>query len=687
MSTQLILYPQTYNGEYNSVATPVLFEYVVDGINFTSINGSASVDLSGGSLTQPWDAALLLLPPDTVNTWYRYRTTSPGTPALPTQTGNDLIFTALTTTGDNGSGVYQRLSNLDIGQGYEVTINLTAPVNAWGHISVRLFNGNNLAGSLIYYHPGPGPLTSSPIVVSFTAQSNEDVIMVSYFHNTAYTVSIDSISVKERHGTPTLVYSDLSDGQVICDLYEEEDIPLTLSIDDFKNVAEQVKSYSKDFNLPATKRNNKIFNNMFEITRSDDQLIFNPYIRTQCVLKQDGFILFEGYLRMIDVKDKEGEISYNVNLYTEVITLADILENLTLSDLDLSELAHAYNKDSIKGSWYEPSDGVGLPLLSSLSTSSFAYDPLLGVNQTNVLKYPFIDWTHQYIVGGTNPVSNNATLGLPELRSLEQAFRPCIQLKYLLDKIFADAGFTYTSSFFDTADFGKLFMDFNWGADNAPVVASSAVTLQVTSTVGIPTSFGIINNWGNAGGSIDSLFGYDSATGVFTAQHDNQGYFIAPLLAFRPPSLNVDTQLEAQIVVNGVVVSTFSTTLVGNAVVTPDLVYWATAVMTQPLSAGDQWSIQVKGDNLFSTVEYTGSTNLTSSTVVSQIANEVLLDTLRGELGQWEFLKGIFTMFNLISMADENDPKNILIEPYADIFINNTNCSATTSLNTIGQIR
>jgi hypothetical protein len=36
-------------------------------------------------------------------------------------------------------------------------------------------------------------------------------------------------------------------------------------------------------------------------------------------------------------------------------------------------------------------------------------------------------------------------------------------------------------------------------------------------------------------------------------------------------------------------------------------------------------------------------------------------------------------MFNLVSLVDENNPDNILIEPYGDIFINNTNCSTTTS--------
>jgi hypothetical protein len=72
---------------------------------------------------------------------------------------------------------------------------------------------------------------------------------------------------------------------------------LTLSVDNFKNVAEKVQSYSKAFNLPATKRNNKIFNQIFEITRSDDGVIFSPYKKSECVLKQDGFILFKGLFK------------------------------------------------------------------------------------------------------------------------------------------------------------------------------------------------------------------------------------------------------------------------------------------------------------------------------------------------------------------------------------------------------
>ena len=63
---------------------------------------------------------------------------------------------------------------------------------------------------------------------------------------------------------------------------------------------------------------------------------------------------------MIDISDKEGEISYNVNLYSEVIALADVLGERTFSDLDFSELEHDYNKTNIQNSWNDGVTGTGV---------------------------------------------------------------------------------------------------------------------------------------------------------------------------------------------------------------------------------------------------------------------------------------------------------------------------------------
>ena len=137
--------------------------------------------------------------------------------------------------------------------------------------------------------------------------------------------------------------------------------------------------------------------------------------------------------------------------------LADVLKDRSFVDLDLSELAHDYQKQNIKRSWND--SGTGITWLNP-NVSGFR-------NDYSTLKYPFIDWSHQIAVGGTN--AGGASAGNPELLTLEDAFRPCINIKYLIDIIFnqdimgSSFPFTYESSFFNTSDFKKLYMDFNWG--------------------------------------------------------------------------------------------------------------------------------------------------------------------------------------------------------------------------------
>jgi hypothetical protein len=64
---------------------------------------------------------------------------------------------------------------------------------------------------------------------------------------------------------------------------------------------------------------------------------------------------------------------------------------------------------------------------------------------------------------------------------------------------------------------------------------------------------------------------------------------------------------------------------------------------------------------------------LTVTTGAANTTDATLLQALRGELNQWDFLKGIMTMFNLVTIPDKSNLSNILIEPYTDVFINNTN--------------
>jgi hypothetical protein len=646
MSVQLIVFPQYFDGSgpLSSLST----ELVVDGINFNAVNTSSSTQSIAGSLPQAFvdsntvfGFSLFIL-----NTWYRFS----GVASEVDESSGAINFSP-------DEGIIQRLSSLTFGATYDLTLNITTNST---NLKVYQYKGDILKST--HTITGTGLQT-----ISFNAYSTADVIAIYSVDTTAI---IEGISCGVSSSTPSGVFTDLSNGQVICDLYEDEDIPLSLSIDDFKNIAEQVQSYSKAFNLPATKRNNQIFDNIFEVTRADTGLNFNPYKKTKCILKQDGFLLFEGYLRLIDIQDKKGEISYNVNLYSEVVALADVLGERTFNDLDFAELEHDYNYTEIRNSWQGQLTVAPLPITSYANNTGVA-----GATTTNVLKYPFVDWTHQFTSNSNGPV----------LPRLESAFRPFIKIKYLIDRIFAATPYTYESAFFDTADFGKLFMDFNWG-DNEN--GSQPIVQEIVTREDGQGSNYFINET-----SYNSASKLRFDTGTSSTNWNNTNY------KYTSPVNNLELGIDFDIrLVSDATTATYSNSLrlakfdqYGN-------VLEVLAEDNNSIAAGDAKEL----NNVVSTVLQAGEYIQAQSKVTTAnkirmsmgvtsymkfwasntpMQTSVLLNQLRGELGQWDFLKGLLTMFNLVSIPDKDNPSNILIEPYSDVFIHNTSSGTTSDLS------
>lgn len=689
MSVQLILFPQNYEGRM-STFTGDPNQIVVNGTSFNGLSIASSTTTGSIALGGIVLNMVTANPATVPNTWYRYRYGQGGVfPDLPTDSGNNAIFDIISQNGI--SGIYQRVTNLTIGTQYKFSVifgSFTAG-------KVQLFDvrsGSVLGGAFVF----PG---TSSYTLTFTAQATTTTIAIVTSSNSLSvgSVTIQSVSLLNATIAPSQTTNLLGDGQVICDLYEDEEIPLTLSVDEFKNAAEQVQSYSKAFMLPGTKRNNQIFENLFEITKSSlgnqGVVTFNPYAKTQCILKQDGLVLFEGYLKMIDIQDQEGEISYNVNIFSQVVTLVDILKDKKFSDIDFQELAHTYDKDSIKNSWSEPSSGTGLPLTNPLSVDSFAYDttnqPAYGASQTNVLKYPFVDWNHQILIAN-GATGNNSINGQPELTVLEQVFRPFVQIKYLIDRIFSqdDVPFSYTSNFFNTADFKKLFMDFNWGASNNPTEITGNYNESYycfnqgdgSSANFATTSFSVLQlgfNIPTLGSTAPS--GYNFATNILTSTAANESYTIDYIYSIENTSGSSQT-VEFQWLHNTTPINNTGTiTIAANSTFS-----WIGNFGIQ-LNALDTLQAQFKAGagsvirQLQNTLPSYGAFVSWKEGIQSSF-NFAFLQNLRGELGQWEFLKGLMKMFNLVSIPDDQNPNNILIEPYADIFINNTNSGNTNDL-------
>ena len=643
MSVQLILYPQNYQGVYQTTSVPVLSEYVADPYFYWVSNYSTYV-IPGGTIFNGLQAVTAVPP---IQAWLTWRTS---TTTAPIGNSNGLVFSA------GSSGIYQKIENLNVGALYNLEIEvatggagnliigspmLQSPVNT-------ILGGDVASGGLYATIPSTTVTTHT---LTFTATETEEILIMEYIGSGGCTIA--SISITDAVNPPSQGFGDLFDGQVICDMFEEEDIPLSLSVDDFTKVAEKSQSYSKDFNLPATKRNNKIFNHLFDVTRIQDGVNFNPYRKTKSILKQDGYTLFEGYLRLIDINDNEGEVSYNVSLFSESVALKDILENKKFKDLDLTELNHDYNKTNIKHSW---SDAVGITLDLPLSTDSNAYDPALGVNKTNVLKYPFVNW-----IGDFNIDINTGNI---ILNTFEDAFRPWIQCKYLLDEIFDGTPFTYTSQFLDSPDFTDLFMDFNWGAGNAPNDSKHiGEATMTTSGYFITTTFTNVNFNSN---TFTPEFGFDMTTDKFTASANNTTYQFSWVVAFT--TVGSVTVAQAQWVhknSGGTILNTYGPFgTLGNSSGTG--LYSVSGNVIATLNTGDTLELQIAaGAN--STIKAMGA-NIDGSVTLYKMTNATLLNTLRGDLGQWEFIKGFINMFNLVVLEDKDNPNNLIIETYNTVF-------------------
>jgi hypothetical protein len=639
MSVQLIIYPQNYSGIFNTISgNPT--QAIANGISFINLDNTGTYTSTSGT---PYVDTITNAPPTIINTWYRYRV---GASAFPTVVLADLVLNSLGNGSSEPTGIYQKMSNLTIGQQYTVTINIGTQA-ANGSLANRFFDGLTPQGSITTFST-----TTSIITKNFTATNTEMTYMLAYYSTAAEDLTISSISVLPIGST--IADPTLTNGQVILDLYEDEDIPLTLSVDDFKNVAEKVQSYSKAFNLPATKRNNKIFDQLFEITRTDNGVIFNVYKKTECVLKQDGFTLFQGFLRLLDVTDKNGETSYNVNLYSEVVALADFLKDSNFRDLDFSELTHDYNYSNIRNSWQGILPVAPLPITSFANNTGVA-----GATTTNVLKYPFVDWNHQFTLD---------TSGNPVLPNLESAFRPFISIKYIINRIFEATPFTFTSAFFDTTDFEKLYMDFNWGADNIPFTIDESGLGKPLVDQLATTYFVTIESADN---NFDTNIGYSS--GVYTALLDNQTYIMDYAYLYTATGSGAFNAEFRWKMVKGGITSYINLTPISGSGTT-----FATSLgnFTQILNTGDTLTPEFKSatasTNTFTVLGVSSVIGTSATTVVTSATaatNNIFLQTLRGELGQWDFLKGLITMFNLVTLVDENNPNNIIIEPYSDVFI------------------
>ena len=226
------------------------------------------------------------------------------------------------------------------------------------------------------------------------------------------------------------------DGQR-ADLFQNENIEINLSVQNIKDISKVFGDFTQSFTIPASVQNNKIFKHYYNVDISGS---FNASIRVDAFIEVNHNLFRAGVLELESVQVKQGQpYAYSVGFFSNVTSLKDKFGEDQLTDLDLSAYDHTYNDTNIE---------AGLDGYVSGTSSSIIY-PLIS---------PVANWI--YDSTSSDSGANNIWYhnGHPEHGVFYYDLKPAIKLQKILDAIESKYSITFNSDFFDSADFGKLFM-------------------------------------------------------------------------------------------------------------------------------------------------------------------------------------------------------------------------------------
>ena len=221
------------------------------------------------------------------------------------------------------------------------------------------------------------------------------------------------------------------------DVFEGFDFSFNYGVADIRNPEKRSTEYSKTIKCPATKSNDALFGHIYDVNISNNynantsniDVNFNPNKKAEARVIADGVEVMAGVVQLRKVMQKGHAYTYEVVFVGKLLNIFSKIGDKQISGtdenglglLDFSEYDHALTYTNQVNSW--------------TATIGEGY------------VYPLIDW-------GDGSLFTTAGNRIYEVGHL----RPSIYVKTLIDKIFGFAGFSYTSSFFNTNTFKRLIV-------------------------------------------------------------------------------------------------------------------------------------------------------------------------------------------------------------------------------------
>jgi len=245
---------------------------------------------------------------------------------------------------------------------------------------------------------------------------------------------------------PQLTNTNAAQDFVRVDLMEEELISLTQVIQDVSDIDKLFTDYSRTFNLPASKTNNKIFKHWY----NPDVQGFDANIFCEARLELNHLHFRFGKIHLNEVVMKFGEPSmYKVTFFGNTVTFKNKINEDQLSDLVwLNNFNHDADADYIKDALENGKD--------------FTVD---SVTYNNAVIYPLIAHSQSYIYDGIGSQDNGLNISNHQNAShlgkrgvFPEDLKPAIPVKNIIKAIEEQYNITFkTSEFLDSAAMNNLY--------------------------------------------------------------------------------------------------------------------------------------------------------------------------------------------------------------------------------------
>ena len=266
--------------------------------------------------------------------------------------------------------------------------------------------------------------------------------------------------------TQAFTFRLVADGTQL-DVFEDEDIKLSNNVTGLFDIGQLPSDFTRQITLPGTKINNAFFEHVYDVS-IESPFLFATNIKVPAYFDFDSIYLSNGYIQLnkVNVRSNKFIESYEVTIYGTLSSFGRDINRNFLTDLtSLAKYNHTSSYDNIVASW---------------SGSLFGGD----------IVYPWADYGTgwQYTSGDDFFGVDDAQGGLSV-----QDYKPAIRIKPVLDAIFNEAGYTYSSSFMAQSFIDDVYM-----------VCNNQLKYPVYSGVDLET-FGVIKLGAISGSGMTDL--------------------------------------------------------------------------------------------------------------------------------------------------------------------------------------